>query len=287
MKQLTLNLLHSDRSDIGYRTMTFNDGEPHIWIDEFDRKSEVVVRCRIASPADLFLLMQVADVLNRQSVVWTLDIFYLMSMRMDRVISYGEAFSLHIVADTINRLGARKVQVLEPHSDRTDREIHNCRARCGINLKPGLVWDSDIIVHPDAGAAERYSRDAHPKIVAHKKRDLATGKILSLELNDDADDIISRVTEKYPQAQFLVIDDLCDGGGTFAALANVLRERYPDRQRRIFVTHMVNPRGIKTLADNYDQVTFTNSYRDWRNAEGVEIPKNVAVVDVDRDWRFC
>lgn len=56
MKQLTLNLLHSDRSDIGYRTMTFNDGEPHIWIDEFDRKSEVLVRCRIASPADLFPL---------------------------------------------------------------------------------------------------------------------------------------------------------------------------------------------------------------------------------------
>ena len=41
MKQLTLNLLHPDRSDIGYRTMTFNDGEPHIWIDEFDRKARL------------------------------------------------------------------------------------------------------------------------------------------------------------------------------------------------------------------------------------------------------
>jgi len=130
----------------------------------------------------------------------------------------------------------------------------------------------------------RYSHDAHPKIVAHKKRDIATGKILSLELRNDADDVVSRVVEKHPQAQFLVVDDLCDGGGTFAALANVLRERYPDRQRRIFVTHMVNPRGIKTLADNYDKVTFTNSYRDWRNAEGVEIPKNVSVVDVDKGW---
>ena len=284
MKQLTLNLLHADRSDIGYRTMTFNDGEPHIWIDEFDRKSKVLVRCRIASPADLFLLMQVADVLRRQSVVWALDIFYLMSMRMDRVITYGEPFSLRIVATVINNLGARETRVLEPHSDRTDVEIRNCLAVCGINQTPGLVWDSDIIVHPDAGAAVRYSHDAHPKIVAHKKRDIATGKILSLELRNDADDVVSRVVEKHPQAQFLVVDDLCDGGGTFAALAQVLRERYPDRQRRIFVTHMVNSRGIQALADNYDQVTFTNSYRDWRDAEGVEIPKNVSVVDVDKGW---
>lgn len=285
MKQLTLNLLHPDRSDIGYRTLTFNDGEPHIWIEDFDRKSDVLVRCRISSPNDLFLLMQIGDVLHRQGIVFDLDIAYLMSMRMDRVISYGEAFSLGIVADIINRLGARKVQVLEPHSERTDREIHNCLARCGINLKPGLVWDTDIIVHPDAGAAERYSRDAHPKIIAHKKRDLSTGKILSLELQDDADEVVNDIVGRHPQAQFLVIDDLCDGGGTFAAVAELLRNHYPDRQRRIFVTHMVNPKGIQVLADNYHQVTITNSYCDWRTVMP-DMPKNVAVVDVDKNWRF-
>ena len=285
MKQLTLNLLHPDRSDIGYRTLTFNDGEPHIWIDDFDRKSDVLVRCRVSNPGDLFLLMQIGDVLHRQGIVFDLDIAYLMSMRMDRVISYGEAFSLGIVADIINRLGARKVQVLEPHSERTDREIHNCWARCGINMKPGLVWDTDIIVHPDAGAAERYSRDAHPKIIAHKKRDLSTGKILSLELQDDADEVVNDIVGRHPQAQFLVIDDLCDGGGTFAAVAELLRNHYPDRQRRIFVTHMVNPKGIQVLADNYHQVTITNSYCDWRTAMP-DMPKNVAVVDVDKNWRF-
>lgn len=285
MKELVLNLLHQDRSDIGWRTLTFNDGEPHIWIDDFDRKARVLVRCRVSNPADLFLLMQVGDILRRQSVVWNLDIFYLMSMRMDRVISYGESFSLGIVADIINGLGARRVRVLEPHSTRTDIEIHNCVARCGINMKSGLVWDSDIIVHPDAGAAERYAHDAHPKIVAHKKRDLTNGKILSLELQEDADEVVNEVTKRYPQAQFLVIDDLCDGGGTFAALAKVFADRYPNRQRRIFVTHMVNPKGIQTLADNYDQVTFTNSYCDWRTVV-TDMPANVAVADVDKSWDF-
>lgn len=285
MKQLTLNLLHSDRSDISYRTMTFNDGEPHIWIDDFDRKAEVWVRCRISSPADLFILMQIGDVLNRQTVRWSLDIAYLMSMRMDRVITFGEAFSLKVVADVINGLGASAVRVLEPHSEVTDHFIHNSTPRAGICLKPGTVWDSDIIVHPDAGAAERYRHDAHPKIIAQKKRDLTNGRILSLELQDDADEVVRSVTAKYPQAQFLVVDDLCDGGGTFARLAQVLQERYPERQRRIFVTHMVNPKGIDVLAENYDYVTFTNSYCDWRTVR-TDLPKNVSVIDIDKSWQY-
>lgn len=284
MKQLSLNLLHPDRSDITYRTLTFNDGEPHIWLEDFDRKAKVAVRCRVSNPADLFMLMQVGDILRRQGVRFTLDITYLMSMRMDRVISFGEAFSLRLVADCINSLGAYRVRVLEPHSDRAVQEIQGSRAVGGISLKPGLVWDSDIIVHPDAGAAERYSRDAHPKIVALKKRDVTTGRILSLELQDGADEVVNSVTTKYPQAQFLVIDDLCDGGGTFVRLAQLLGARYPDRQRRIFVTHIVNAQGIRALADNYHQVTFTNSFRDWRHADGLALPDNVTVVDIDREW---
>lgn len=281
MKKLTLNLLHPDRSDIGYRTMTFNDGEPHIWIDEFDRKSYVAVLCRVSNPADLFILMQVGDVLRRQGVEFTLRITYLMSMRMDRVISFGEAFSLKLVADIINGLGADKVAVLEPHSGRTDREIHNMVPVCGINHSPGIVHDNDIIVHPDAGAAERYEHDDHLKIIASKKRDLTNGKIIALDLQDDADEIV----RANPDRPFLVVDDLCDGGGTFAWLAQVLKERYPDRQRRIFITHMVNIKGIGVLADNYDEVIFTNSFRDWK-AEMGQLPENVRQIDIDKDWRY-
>ena len=281
MKKLTLNLLHPDRSDIGYRMMTFNDGEPHIWIDEFDRKSYVSVLCRVSNPADLFILMQVGDVLRRQGVEFTLKITYLMSMRMDRVISFGEAFSLKLVTDIINGLGADKVAVLEPHSGRTDREIHNMVPVCGINHSPGIVHDNDIIVHPDAGAAERYEHDDHLKIIASKKRDLTNGKIIALDLEDGADEIV----HEHPDRPFLVVDDLCDGGGTFAWLAQVLKDRYPDRQRRIFVTHMVNVRGIGVLADNYDQVIFTNSFRDWK-AEMGQLPDNVRQIDVDKDWRI-
>ena len=45
----------------------------------------------------------------------------------------------------------------------------------------------------------------------------------------------------------------------------------------LVVTHMVNPKGIATLSENYKEVYFTNSYRDW---EQEALPDNVKVIKV-------
>lgn len=73
----------------------------------------------------------------------------------------------------------------------------------------------------------------------------------------------------------LIVDDLCDGGGTFAGVAAAIREINPDAQIDIAVTHMVNPKGIETLSKNFRHVWFTNSYKDWEN-----LPENVTMVDI-------
>lgn len=40
---------------------------------------------------------------------------------------------------------------------------------------------------------------------------------------------------------------------------------------------MVNPKGTVTLSENYDEVYFTNSYKDWQNEI---LPNNVKVIEV-------
>lgn len=62
------------------------------------------------------------------------------------------------------------------------------------------------------------------------------------------------------------MDDLCDAGGTFVGIANKIREVNPDRKLAIYVTHMVNPKGI------------TNSYADWD--EYMKLPDNVRIIKV-------
>lgn len=44
-----------------------------------------------------------------------------------------------------------------------------------------------------------------------------------------------------------------------------------------YVTHMVNPKGITTLSENYKEVYFTNSYKDWNKET---LPDNVKVIEI-------
>lgn len=260
-----LNLINKSASEIGYKQTTFPDGEPHIVLGELDRKDDIDVTCRIANPSDLFVVMQVGDILNRQGIQFSLFITYLMSARMDRVISFNEAYSLQIVANMINSIRPVKVDILEPHSDKVCQLIYKSEA---IAYKTDI--DITTICFPDKGAWERYRGRYYGKSMLRcsKVRDLETGRIKELQIDN---------SPLYINRDILVIDDLCDAGGTFALLAPQLRKIAPDAKIGIFVTHMVNTKGIKTLSEHYDRVMFTDSYANWGE---VELPENVSCISI-------
>lgn len=263
-----LNLIRPENSEIKYNIIQFPDGEPHIVLGEIDRKKEVDVLCRITNPTDLFILMQVGDILNRQGVLFNLSILYLMSMRMDRVISYNEAFSLSIVTQVINDMFPMSVGVLEPHSSRTKWLIDSRWKELKV-CKPDFISRCQK-VFPDEGAALRYGANPYEDIICSKVRDKSTGQLSGFKIEN-------LVVLHNCDKPFIVIDDLCDGGGTFKGIAQLLKEECPDRERHIYVTHMVNPKGIATLSENYNKVYFTNSYKDW---DKEELPSNVEVIHV-------
>lgn len=261
----TLNLIDYRKSDIKYQLINFPDGEPHIKLGEINRKHSVTVHCRICNPNDLFILLQIGDILNRQGVVFSLHIYYLMSMRMDRVITFEESFSLKVIADLINSMNPLRVLILEPHSEVVFKLIENC----SMITPPKVDFNNYLQVFPDEGAMLRYRGDKKLHVICNKVRDPQTGYLTGFEI------LNPEVIENNPDKPFMVIDDLCDGGGTFAGIASLLNEY--NRKKSIYVTHMVNPKGIKTLSDNYDQVLFTNSYKNW--SEEI-IPNNVTVFSV-------
>lgn len=263
-----LNLVRPKESDIKYEIIQFPDGEPHIVLKNIDRKDDVDVICRVTNPNDLFILMQVGDILNRHGVRFNLIITYLMSMRMDRVISFNEAFSLNIVANIINSMNPYRVKVLEPHSNKIFM-INHCTCDSGDMFSPD--FKDYIHVLPDAGAASRNTINFVPTVYCSKVRDLSTGKLSGFSVENP------EVITDNPDVPLVVVDDLCDGGGTFAGIAAEIRKIDPERKLSIYVTHMVNPKGIITLSENYDEVYFTNSYKDWHKEE---LPNNVKVIEV-------
>lgn len=258
---------------IGYKVIRFPDGEVHLQLDEINRKEGVKVVMRIRNAEDLFLLMQLTDVLHRQEVVVDeLHIPYLMSMRCDRVFSFDRPFSLKIVANIINSMDAKKVILNEPHSDKTSM-IKNVEIFSTATEDLEYYERKGPMCFPDEGAMKRFEHyddnyHEYPVIFCKKVRDVDTGKIVKIEIENGLD-----LNGNY---DITVLDDLCDGGGTFVALAPKLRELHP-RKLRLVVTHAVQKQGILNVASAYDEVVITNTYADW---DTVDLPDNVKVVNV-------
>lgn len=247
----------------GYEVISFPDGEKHLKINKLDRKDTVEIICRITNSDELFLLMQLSDILNRQCVsVDKITIPYLMTMRCDRLFSFEQPFSLKIVSNVINSFHAKQVVIIEPHSNTCLDLIKNSKAEYVIGK---LVDNDSIFCLPDKGAELRYGSNGfiHQPIICTKKRDVGTGKLTGFEIEEIGD---------YKGGNtIIVIDDLCDGGGTFVGIAKKLRELKPS-ELTLAITHAVQKDGIERVSGFYDKVIITNSYKDWK-----DLPSNVII----------
>lgn len=117
----------------------------------------------------------------------------------------------------------------------------------------------DMIVAPDAGAVNRAMDVSRaigfvPVSWGTKKRDQATGRILSLDL------LIEEALEPNTEAKnVLVVDDIIDGGYTFKLLAEKLRGCWPNADCTLLCTHGIFSRGYIPLDSEYQRVITTDS----------------------------
>ena len=153
-----IDLISLEDSNVKYRIDRFPDGEVQfVMTEELNRKEEYTVICRVTNAEELFILLQVGDILDRQAVIWSLDIRYLMGMRMDRVMSFERPFTLRIVGKMISQMGYEKCSVYTAHSVRTMMEIRDCTS---VEYSPYhflmSVGNGIDLVFPDHGAVERY-----------------------------------------------------------------------------------------------------------------------------------
>lgn len=255
-----------------YKVITFPDGEVHLELTKPIKDVMVDVKCRITNANDLFLLMQLSDILKRQEVrIHTLTIYYLMGMRCDRVFEINRPFTLKVVADVINTLDVCEVNLIEPHSYRSESLL---KSSASVEMTAAIarhLHDADkelLFVAPDRGAVDRYENFFAFSVFCSKVREASTGKMLDF-----------KVEQSIPVkgTDLLMIDDLCDGGSTFVGLAPKVRELEP-KSLSLAVTHAVQLDGIKRVAEVYDKVYITNTYKEWQNKE---LPSNVKVFNVN------
>lgn len=192
----------------------------------------------------------------------------MFGQRQDRINPTGDVlFTIKSVAKLINSLGLPKVTVLDPHSEATPAAIDRCDV-----VHVDDIWCSNFggdpgkyvaVIAPDAGASKRAARMSDllkiPLKQAKKKRDVSTGKISGFEVEDLSDLFPGNTAEAGSDfvPHVLVVDDLCDAGGTFIGLGEVLDKQGVDAD--LYVTHGLFTRGTRDLGVWYQRIICTDS----------------------------
>lgn len=182
--------------------------------------------------------------------------------RQDRLNPEGDyLFTAKSVARMINQRNFPLVTVVDPHSEVISALIDRCDVRHSSEFVQNH-FDYDCVVSPDAGAEKRAGyvgrRLALPVIHAWKDRNIRDGKITGFGIEPDI------IKYQYP----LIIDDICDGGGTFIGLRKIM----PEQQNvSLFVTHGMFTQGTDILTTIFDKIYTTDSLINKPRINVVEI----------------
>lgn len=242
--------------------LQFPGGEEHVRLDVgyfLEANAAVAIRADVRSSADLVRLLLVTDALRRVGANnITLEIPYLPYARQDRVCNHGEALSLRVICDLINAQNYVQVHVWDVHSDvamALINRVQNIGPEEFLDeVGPDLIdWEKTILVAPDAGALKKMyqvSQALHrPFIRADKTRDPTSGQITGTVVHG----------QHAGKADFLIVDDICDGGRTFIELAVELRKLTNGRVM-LYVTHGIFSRGTAVFDGLIDRVFYANSF---------------------------
>ncbi len=283
---MILNLLNREASEIGYTIHNFPDGHKHIELHPgFNKQTYIDVVCRICNGDDLFLLEQVAYIINNSACICgNLYISYLLAARADRRFSLGEAYDLYIVREQIFHLGFSNITLLDVHSFRLWSLDRNIELMCKYAIN-NFNYRNYRICFPDDGARNRYQEQSLTEytrktgsIQCTKVRELGTNKLSGFEILD-----LNKWKSKNSGYPILVVDDLCDGGGTFIGISEKLRKELRPSELSLFVTHAIQKQGIEKVSKCYDKVFITNSYKNWSEEE---LPENVNVITLGQPWNI-
>ncbi|MDF1865281.1 MAG: ribose-phosphate diphosphokinase [Saprospiraceae bacterium] len=245
---------------IKFENFVFNGGEPHIKIlENLEGEKQITITTRIQHFNDLGLLLIAVDALKRMGIQYlNLVLPYFPAARQDRVMVVGESLSVKVYADIINAQNFQKITVLDPHSEVTPALLNNVQVVSNhAFVSQCLQHEKDyILVSPDGGALKKVyalSQYLGGKTVVEcsKKRNVQTGELSGFTVYE----------EDLKNQTCVIVDDICDGGGTFLGLATELKKKNCGRLILI-ISHGIFSKGLVDLMTSFDKIYSSNSFKE-------------------------
>ena len=253
--RLTLSV---DGRAVPVRAFTFPGGEVQVRIEDTvppGRAATVAIRAHVGDSGTLMGLLLLTDAVRRQYGDPPVHLVcpYLPYARQDRVAFPGEALSAAVACRLINAQGYASVEVWDAHSDVVLALLDRVRHRAASEFVGPVITGNDVLVAPDQGAVKRAAACARlsgaPLVFAEKTRSTDTGAITGTVVHGGP----------VGGRDFLIVDDICDGGRTFIELAKVLRP-LTEGAVKLYVTHGIFSQGFEPLRPHLDRVFVANAF---------------------------
>jgi ribose-phosphate pyrophosphokinase len=239
--------------------------------------TELIVVARITSLEQVIELCLLSDAIRSTApdkARLILILPYLPFARADRRFTHGDCFGLHVFAKLLSTTDAQLV-TLDVHSAAAQQELSRL-----VNVSPLPLISEAVatfarkhrasriaVLFPDEGARKRYQLpnklDGISIDVLHcsKKRDAATGK-----LNAFAVPALSEFPNESGQlCPVIIVDDICDGGGTFVGIADELKDY--GLTLALYVTHGIFAKGFDHLQKRFSSIYTTDSFCERESTE--------------------
>lgn len=273
-----------------YELIKFPGGELHVRVHEnlmpeILAADRVAVTARITCSDQLIETLLLCDAL-RQDVDRSIFLIlpYLPYGRADRRFSGGDCFGVATFARLINSakvtpitLDAHSAQGLQ-HFERIqdlpsnhfiqqafdDFSKYNIGGKGTETGAEGTKTGAEgpdsgnegtdplTLLFPDKGARQRYeavSSKYDNVLHCSKERNLLTGKLKGFKVPE---------LSEFKTKKVLIVDDICDGGGTFNGIADSLKEF--GLELALYVTHGIFSKGFGELNNRFEQIYTTDSF---------------------------
>lgn len=269
MSELIINLAKPENSQVPVHISTYPDSQVNVEILEpINPESNYVIASRMSSYTDLIKIVATNDVLKYHGAKVSLFCPYILSSRSDRRFKENQSFDLKIVTNILNSCSFESITILDPHSDvliaLIDTKVFNIVNGWILRDYPKdhLAWSNKTLISPDAGSYKKMSKLSEtlglPMISASKSRNVSG-------------DITTNFNGDVSGKNLVIVDDICDGGGTFIKLADILKNLGAEHIT-LFVTHGIFSKG--TNLPGIDVIVTTNSYKE------IEPQENLIVINL-------
>lgn len=243
------------------RSFQFSGGEvqirlPKMIIQEGDT---IYISTLLNSPNAIMEMLLVDDALHRnlpKNVKTVLEVYYMPYARQDRVCYEGEAYSSKVMQKLLEGTQFNFIRFADLHSYQAmpDRFVELSQLDI-FKYNPSILDNVDVIVSPDAGATDKAKAIGEwfnlPISQSEKVRNTDTGELANITIDLSVD---------IKNKNVMIVDDICDGGGTFCWTAKELKKFEPT-SISLYITHGIFSKGTDCLfAAGISHVVTTDSF---------------------------